>query len=147
MAGPRIDFYVLDAVDAGIRERAACRVVEMAWRRGHRVHVCVASDEKVRVLDDLLWTWRDDSFVPHAVRERGGPKEDGEVTLGAGAPPDEADDVLVNLGDEIPVSLERFARVIEVLDGTRSMREAGRERFRRYRELGCELNTHRLRTP
>ena len=146
MAAPRVDFYVLEGHGPGVRERAACRVIETAWRRGHRVHVQAAGPEELRVLDDLLWTWRDESFVPHAVCEESAPAAEAGVTLGSGAPPHEAEDVLVNLGNDVPIVLERFSRVIEVLDGSPSMRTAGRERFRRYREQGCELNTHRLRT-
>ena len=33
--------------------------------RGWRVVVQASSDERVEALDAHLWTWRDDSFLPH----------------------------------------------------------------------------------
>ena len=152
MDAPRIDFYLLaesgpgldSGPDSGARDAAACRIAETAWRRGHRVHLHTGSEEAARRLDDLLWTWRDESFVPHALS---GPEEAPEnvaVTLGWGALPGFADDVLVNLDPAVPAGFERFARVLEVVGGGDPARAAGRERFRHYRGHGCEPLTHRL---
>ena len=152
MNAPRIDFYLVEAPEPVACDAAACRIAETAWRRGHRVHLHADSQESARRLDDLLWTWRDDSFVPHAVCGGGadeGAEEaaggaDAPVTIGWGALPGFADDVLLNLAPGVPQGVERFARVAEVVGGADSARAAGRERFRRYRALGCEPNTHRL---
>lgn len=153
MDTPRVDFYLVEDPGAVAADAAACRIAETAWRRGHRVHLHTDSRESARRLDDLLWTRREESFVPHAVC--GGPEPAGAagaagaeggppVTIGWGALPGFADDVLLNLDPRLPDGFERFARIAEVVGGTDSARTAGRERFRRYRALGCELETHRL---
>ena len=153
MDAPRIDFYLVEEPGAGACDAAACRIAETAWRRGHRVHLHADSPESARRLDDLLWTWRDEGFVPHAVcgaggagaGDAGGGDGDGvPVTIGWGALPEFAGDVLLNLGSRVPDGFERFARVAEVVGGADPARAAGRERFRRYRAVGCELKTHRL---
>ena len=150
MDTPRIDFYLVADPEAAACDAAACRIAETAWRRGHRVHLHAGSRERAGRLDDLLWTWRDESFVPHALC--GGDAGEGAaeaaggapVTIGWGALPGFADDVLLNLDSRAPDGFERFARVAEVVGGADADRAAGRERFRRYRERGCEPNTHRL---
>ena len=144
MNAPRIDFYLVEAPGAAARDATACRIAETAWRRGHRVHLHADSQESARRLDDLLWTWRDESFVPHAVCGAEEGAGGALVTIGWGALPGFADDVLLNLDPRAPDGFERFARVAEVVGGADSDRAAGRERFRRYRERGCEPNTHRL---
>ena len=147
MDPPRVDFYLLDETDAGGRTAVACRIAEKALRRGHRVHVHVDSPDSARRLDDLLWTWRDESFVPHAVRGADEPADaDGglPVTIGWGRVPDSDADVLLNLDPRVPDGFERFARIAEFVGGSEPDRDAGRERFRRYRAHGCELRTHRL---
>ena len=148
MDAPRIDFYLLEEPEAAACATTACRIAEKAWRQGHRVHLHVDSPESARRLDDLLWTWRDESFVPHsvcAVDEAAGGSADGApVTIGWGRPPDFAADVLLNLDARVPEGFERFARVGEFVGGTDPARDAGRERFRRYRAHGCDLRTHRL---
>ena len=144
MDAPRVDFYLLDEPAAGGRDATACRIAEMAWRRGHRVHVHVDSPESARRLDDLLWTWRDESFVPHAVCGEGEDAGAETVTIGWGTLPRFADDVLLNLDARVPDGFERFGRILEVVDGEEASRAAGRDRFRTYRDQGREPAAHRL---
>ena len=144
---PRIDFYLIEAPASVACDVTACRIAEKAWLQGHRVHLHVDSPESARRLDDLLWTWRDESFVPHAVRGADEPADaDGglPVTIGWGRVPESAADVLLNLDPRVPDGFERFARIAEFVGGSEPDRNAGRERFRRYRAHGCELRTHRL---
>ena len=144
MDAPRIDFYLLEEPAGAACAATACRIAEKAWRYGHGVHLHADSSESARRLDDLLWTWRDESFVPHAIC---GPDEVAggvPVTIGWGALPGFASGVLLNLALCVPEGFERFIRVAEIVGAAESARAAGRERFRRYRTHGCELRTHRL---
>jgi DNA polymerase-3 subunit chi len=54
-------------------ERVLPSLVERTVGRGWRAVVQAGSDERVEALDGLLWTYADDSFVPH------GTKKDGNV--------------------------------------------------------------------
>lgn len=148
MDAPRIDFYL---IAGGGADGAACRLVEKAWRRRHRVYLRAVSADDAHRLDDLLWTWKGDSFVPHRVVEPGAPApddapEDCVVLLGAGdALPDFVDDVLINLADDVPAGFERCARIAEIVADSDAARSAGRARYRHYRDHGCEqLFTHRV---
>jgi len=141
---PRIDFYLLNEPGAPACEATACRIAEKAWRHGHRVHLHVDSPESARRLDELLWTWRDESFVPHSVCGADEVSADAPVTIGSGSLPRFDSDVLLNLDSRVPEGFDRFARVAEVVGGGEPARSAGRERYRRYRAHGCELRTHRL---
>lgn len=138
----RVDFYLL----GGSLERchrAACRVVEKAWAQGHRVVVRLGDDHAARAFDDLLWTWRGDAFVPHA---RSGTEEASDVEVLVAVDPchDLACDVLVNLASDLPTHTSLPERVAEFVAGDDAARASGRERFRAYRALGCELLTHEL---
>jgi DNA polymerase-3 subunit chi len=46
-------------------ERALPELLEKSYERGWRVVVQAASDERVDALDAHLWTYRDDTFLPH----------------------------------------------------------------------------------
>ena len=144
MDAPRIDFYLLEESEAAACDATACRIAEKAWRHGYRVHLHVDSPESARRLDDLLWTWRDESFVPHSVCGADEVPVEDPVTIGWGSLPRFAADVLLNLDSSVPDGFERFARVAEVVGGAEPARNAGRKRYRRYRGHGCELRTHRL---
>lgn len=137
----QVDFYVLD--DAGPRSRAlfACRLTEKAFGLGHRVFLHAGSEGAARELDDLMWTFRDGSFLPHALAGDG---EDTPVHIGHGAEPGEGFHLLINLAAEVPAFFSRFERVAEVVDGDETQKAKGRERFRFYKDRGYPLETHKL---
>ncbi len=54
-------------------ERVLPVLVERSLERGWKVVVETSSDERAEAIDNMLWTYRDDSFLPHA---RAGGSED-----------------------------------------------------------------------
>ncbi len=147
MAAPQVDFYVLSGSDAGQRLRFACRLVEKAWLKRHRVRVRLDGGD-LESFDQLLWTFSDRSFVPH--RRVGAPNDAPAparptVVIADGDESDAADgDVLVNLSSVAPADVGAWARIAEVVDADNGRRSLGRERFRAYRERGLEPATHEM---
>ena len=143
MGVPRIDFYVLPDQKENGRALLACRLADKAYGLGHTVYLFTASEARAAALDDLLWTFRQDSFVPHEryplVGEEGSP-----VLVGTAAPATVEAQVLINLADALPEGFERYERVVELVDQHPEVLAQSRERFRQYREQGCLLETHRL---
>lgn len=139
----RVDFYVLADTDISARLRFACRLTEKAYSLDHHVHVHAENAAQARELDGLLWTFRQNSFVPHEVV---GAQSEGlaPVTIGYGEQCDEDGDLLINLCGAIPAFFDRFGRVAEIVDGDDEQRRLGRERFSIYRENGYEPTTHQL---
>jgi DNA polymerase-3 subunit chi len=52
-------------------ERVLPSLVEKTLERGWRAVVQAGSEERVEALDTLLWTFREDSFLPHGTRRDG----------------------------------------------------------------------------
>ena len=143
MGVPRIDFYVLPDQKENGRALLACRLADKAYGLGHTVYAFTASEARAAALDDLLWTFRQDSFVPHEryplVGEEGSP-----VLVGTAAPATVEAQVLINLADALPEGFERYERVVELVDQHPEVLAQSRERFRQYREQGCAPETHKL---
>ena len=143
-AVPRVDFYVLEDVSARARLRTAARVVEKAYLAGQTVLVWHTEPEELREFDELLWTFSDGSFVPHealAAEEFGA----APVLLSAGTAPVGPVDVLVNLAPDVPACVASAQRVAEFIDGDPERRQAGRTRFRVYKDRGLQPTTHNLK--
>jgi len=150
VSAPRVDFYVLAGSDPGARLRFACRLVEKAWLKRHRVRVQFDPDGELGAFDQLLWTFSDKSFVPH---RRAGDADSvpspalAPVVLADTAEPDASDGgLVVNLGTGVPAGFEGYLRIAEVIDADSGRRQRGRERFRFYRERGIEPETHEMRS-
>ena len=137
----RVDFYILKNQDHSARSLFACRLTEKAFRQGHRIFINVESDSQLSQLDDMLWVFRDGSFLPHAVFD-GRTDTPEPILLGHGAEPHDCSDVLVNLSAEVPTWFGRFERVAELVDGNEAQRVAARKRYAYYKDRGYTLNTH-----
>ena len=135
---PRTDFYIL--ADNTDLSRFVCNITSKAWKQGHSLHILVDSKEQANTLDDLLWTFQDISFVPHAL-ESDPQSEIMPITIGWEDKP-KGDDVLVNLTETVPASASTYQRIVEFVAGNDSMRQQARQRYKQYRESGFEMHSH-----
>jgi DNA polymerase-3 subunit chi len=55
-------------------ERVLPQLIERTLERGWRAVVQASSRERVEALDTLLWTFREDSFLPHGTARDGHPE-------------------------------------------------------------------------
>jgi DNA polymerase III subunit chi len=140
----RVDFYVLAGNDARERLKFACRIIDKAFSAELRVLVWSEDEAQLASVDDLLWTFAQDSFVPHEPLTAESNWEDSPVLLSGKALPSSPADVLINLGNALPPALDQVARIIEIIDGDDARRAAGRIRFKQYRDKGVEPTTHNL---
>lgn len=142
----RVDFYVIEESAAAARLKLACRLAEKAYIASQRALIWHTERAELEMLDGLLWTFADGSFVPHEWLASDAAAE-APVLLSAGSPPTAAFDFVVNLAADPPPFLHLTGRIAEIVDGDETRRRAGRVRFKTYRELGIEPATHNLRNP
>ena len=138
----RVDFYVLKDVDLIAMQRFAARLALRAAGAGHGVHLHLASAEDVKSVDELLWAYPPDRFLPHQCLAPGSHQRPiAPVSLGYDCPAD-CDGVLINLAPGVPEFFARFDRVAEIIVGAN--RDDGRSRYKHYRDRGYPLHHHEL---
>ena len=140
----RVDFYVLQRADERSRHTLACKLAEKAYRLENTVYIHARNREDATKLDELLWTFRDGSFVPHALSGIDGDTAASPVTIGCDADNVPARDLLINLCDDIPAFAESFPRVAELVSSDPDCRQLSRKRFTEYRDKGHSIQTHKL---
>jgi DNA polymerase-3 subunit chi len=138
-----IRFYSLQDAAGTARLKKVCALTEAAFLQGERVLVWLEDAAALTAFDNLLWTFGDRSFVPHEPLAADPGASEAPVQLFAGDPLPEAAcagafATLVMLREQASPQVLAFARVIEVIDGDALCRNAGRVRFRYYREHGVE---------
>ena len=142
-AASHVDFYVLQSTEPSARLRFACRLAEKAYILSHRIYAHTGTEAGAQSLNDLLWTFRGGSFVPHELVEPGRLPA-APVTIGYDTNNTGEGDLLINLSKQTPSFYAAFRRVAEIVDRSDGCREAGRQRFRFYRDQGCEMKTHQI---
>ena len=122
----------------------ACRLLRKAVS-AHGARLVVVADAAVlEAIDTALWTLSPSDFVAHC-RSDDAPfvVERSPVVLvdsAASALPDRP--ILVNLGAELPARFERFQRLIDIVGSDDADRQAGRARWRHYKDRGYAIRTH-----
>jgi DNA polymerase-3 subunit chi len=139
----QVDFYILEPQADGDRYQLACRIAEKARRAGRRVLIHTPDSAQARHIDTLFWTLWEQSFIPHGLLGKDDPQLN-PILIGDGSSEAEQHEVLINLAAEVPVFFSRFERLIECVDHDDTVKIAGRERFRFYREHGYPLQTHNI---
>lgn len=114
-------------------------LVEKCLERSWRVVVQAGSRERRDALDSLLWTYRDDSFLPHGT-SADGPGEDQPVFLTAEDDNPNGATVRFLVDRATPGELEPYQRVVFLFDGNDpdALAEA-RNRWRAVKAEGHEL--------
>lgn len=140
----RVDFYVLQRADERSRYTLACKLAEKAYRLENTVYIHARNHENAVQLDELLWTFRDGSFVPHALSGAEDDTAASPVTIGCNSDDVQSRDLLINLCDDIPAFAESFPRVAELVTSDPDCRQLSRKRFAEYRDKGHSIQTHKL---
>ncbi|MGZ8187727.1 MAG: DNA polymerase III subunit chi [Methylosarcina sp.] len=139
---PEVSFYILASSSEQERYLFACRLIEKAYRSGYFCYVLTDTDEQAQPLDDLLWTFRAGSFVPHQRFDGSPPGIDKVILISSLDPPQAWRQTLVNLSSRCPPGFEQTERILEIVYNKEDVLEAGRRRYRQYRQAGIEIATH-----
>jgi DNA polymerase-3 subunit chi len=51
------------------KDRVICDVLEILYEQGQRTLVYAKDRKHTQLLNNLLWTWKQDSFIPHVLIE------------------------------------------------------------------------------
>ena len=139
---PQVDFYVLTDNNTS-PERFACKLINKAWTQGNQIYVHTASRTEAERFDDLLWTFRDSSFLPHSLAAEDGQNEN-PIVIGWKDTHPQGKQVMLSLTPAVPAFATEFARIIEIVAGDQARRQQARERYRHYRVLGCDMHQHSI---
>jgi DNA polymerase-3 subunit chi len=119
-------------------------LLEKTRDRGWKALVRTGSDERVTALDSRLWTYRDDSFLPHGVaRDAHAAEQPILLTSGAGNP--NGAEVLFFVdgaaaGEWSDKLIADAARIVLIFDGRDpEALEAAREEWKRAKSSGHEV--------
>jgi len=141
---PEVIFYVLPSESQTERLQFACKLIEKIYRNGQFCYVLTDTAQQSQLIDDLLWTFRAGSFVPHEIFQGQSPEFDNLVLIGSDTIPEKWLQVVINLSATIPQQFKQCGKILEILDNSEATKQMGRERYRQYKQAQLEIITHKL---
>lgn len=141
---PEITFYVLNSESLYHRYLFACKLIEKAYNSGKFCYVLLDTFEQCQRLDDMLWTFRAGSFIPHQLFTGIEPEITSQVLIGTENAPALWQNVVFNLSSQLPVTWQNTTRILEILDNNETTKIPARQRYRTYKEAGIEIVTHHI---
>ena len=139
-----VSFYILSSALLQERYLFACKLIEKAYRNGQFCYILTDSDEQSQLLDDLLWTFRAGSFIPHEIYTGQAPSTDKVILIGSVKAPEHSQGLLFNLSSKYPEEISKTKRILEILDNCEVTKAAARNRYRQYQQAGMSVTTHNM---
>ena len=139
-----VSFYILSSALLQERYLFACKLIEKAYRNGQFCYILTDSDEQSQLLDDLLWTFRAGSFIPHEIYTGQAPSSDKVILIGSVKAPEHSQGLLFNLSSKYPEDISNTKRILEILDNCEITKAAARNRYRQYQQAGMSVTTHNM---
>ncbi len=139
----RVDFYLLQGTNLQGIQQFCCRITEKAWKPGTSVFIRTENEQQARQLDNLMWTYSDGSFLPHAM-ENNTQEPEAPIIIGSKTEPASTVDLMINLASDIPEHCNHYSRIVEIINQDETIRKQGRLRYSQYDKNKHPLNHHNI---
>ncbi len=146
MQTQQVDYYLIPGAEQREQFLFACRLIDKAWQQDLGILVLCPDQETIEIFDELLWNWREDSFIPHAAAPAEAPVEAVLINSRLDIKPSRDNTLLLNLSHQVPDGFGHFSRIGEIVFEDEACKASSRDKFRYYREQGFTPRTHDLRS-
>ena len=131
-----IQFYHLMSTPL---ERALPKLLEKALAGGHRALVLAANEDTAEMLNNALWTYDPNSFLPHGTKKDGYVEQQPIYITHQVEAPNSPDLLVVTDGSAID-DLGELKKVLDIFDGADEQAvAAARKRWAAYKDAGHPL--------
>lgn len=138
------DFYQLFDTTDTARLKLACRLASKAFEAKQSLYIHCSDNDEAKIMDDLLWTFHDVGFIPHAQVD-GTHADQASILMGSGALPKQPSAILLNLDHKIPDGAENYQRIIEVVAANDAAKKIAREHEKIYLQWNKKINKHEIK--
>lgn len=144
----KVTFYLLDNIveqkshtnNALIQSSLFCCACEQAayyYRQQQKVFIYTIDQNQAHDVDEILWSFEADSFVPHNLMGEG-PSYGSPVEISWQAPTNRRA-VLINLTNTAPNFATQFRQIIDFVPTEEGLKQQARSRYRQYQQLGFSV--------
>lgn len=122
-------------------EKVLPLLLEKTIDRGWKALVRTGLPERVEALDDILWTYSDDSFLPHATDADDQLADEAIVITSGEANPNAAECCFLLDGAAFPSDPSQFQRIVLMFDDAdEEMKQAARAQWKIIKAAGLDAS-------
>ena len=92
----------------------------------------------------MLWTFNDESFIPHAIASAEINADLTPVVISHDQSASNSLGTMINLATNPPLNPADFERIAEIVNQEPQRKQSGRQHYKMYQDLGCELHHHEI---
>lgn len=135
-------FHILAQNTPAARNLHAAKLVEKARQQGDRVGIVCDTMQQAQELDDLLWNFSPDAFIPHSIVPDSATTCTDPVGILLCSPVAEDWDTVIVLASTLPADADRFKRLALVAHNDEAVLGQARSHFKQLRALGITPRVH-----
>lgn len=142
----QVDFYVLAGQTRREQWLFACRLLEKALEKNNQVLLLTDNEQHAQKLDEMIWTYRPDAFIPHALLGATDAPANCPVSIGWQQDnPGHHHDLIINLSQHLPPFFSRFERYVSVVVQHDLVLDYTRNHYKFLKDRGYPVNTVDMR--
>ncbi len=142
MSSSRVDFYLLEHAEPQAVLHFTCRLVRKLQQQRKNAFIWAESPTQASVLDNLLWTFADDSFIPHSMAPSSTQNKSAPVQIGTELAHSSEFGIVLSLNQQQGLTLPVSPRIAEIISGDEDKKQLGRKRYAQYRDKGLQIEVH-----
>ena len=135
----RVDFYHLQKAPL---EQVLPKLCEKAYATKKHIKILLGTDERVEFINSLLWTYNDESFLPHGSKKDGFAKEQ-PIFISANEENENNASLLI-LADGAMIETDKlgeYERILNIFDGNDAVAlNNARDYWKQIKSLNFELH-------
>ncbi len=135
-------FHILAQNTPAARNLHTAKLVAKARQQGDRVGIVCDTMQHAQELDDLLWNFSPDAFIPHSIVPDSATTCTDPVGILLCPPVAEDWDTVIILSATLPADADRFKRLALVAHNDETVLTQARSHFKQLRTLGIEPRVH-----
>jgi len=129
----------------GSASHQACLQAAHFYRQNQKVFIYTDDQAQAHIVDELLWAFDPESFVPHNLHGEG-PSYGSAVEISWQAPTGRRP-VLINLTKTVPSFANKFSLIVDFVPIDETLKQQARERFKVCRQLGFQVGSQAVIEP
>lgn len=135
----KFSFYVSSSSSSSGLYKLLPSLLEKMLNKNHKILIACNTPEITKYLDDLLWSHKEISFLPHGTNSQENYEKQPILITSESENLNNAD-ILISFSGKQVKNISSFIQVFDIFESSQEQLNAGRQRWKEYKNKGYDLS-------